>query len=755
MSKEKQVGKVSSSISRRTFLKGSAATGATLVAQPWSLVFPENAHAVDSDAPETYGYTFCDMCNTVPKCGIKATIKDNLIVSVESREDYPNSPLCAKGIASLQELYDPYRLLHPMKRTNPKGSVDPGWEKITWDEALETISFNLNKIKKDYGAEKVIFYAGDPKEARAPLRRLAHTFGSPNYCCESSTCAKSPINTFVMVYGRGGMGSPPSGKTKVCLVWSTNPAHSGPYNFHKLLDAKEKGVKFIVVDPRVTPTVDCLADIHLQLRPGTDGALALGFAHVIIRDELYDKEFVENWTHGFEEYAEYVKDFTPEKVAEITQVPADLIEEAAKLWANDRPGTWMGSACATSHSSNAHNNHRAIISLVGLVGNYDVEGGVTTPTHGINFIGDENATAEWVGMNTLYPKIADKRVDKKYVPVWAEVETQIQANWIPEYIETGAIKGMVMIGGNAMMWPQSQLYQKAIEKLEFSVAADYYLRPWTHNFMDIVLPAAMPYERMNALAVFGRTIFLREPLVKPQGEARPDWRILCDIGTALGYAEEFFGGGETAEEEAVKSFLPTLNVDVTIEQLRAHPEGLTIPPPGPNEFKKYEKGLLRKDGKPGFATPSGKMEIVSTICEKHGFDGLPVYKEPMESPISTPDLAKEYPLILNTGSRLPFYTHSKLREFPWLNQFMPEPVVFLNPKDAEARGITEGDSIEISSKHGSVKMKAGLTNIVKPGVVDVFHGWSQANINLVVPRYMDPILGFPAFKEGLCEVKKI
>lgn len=743
-------------ISRRDFLKGSVAAGAVAATQPWSFVFPKNVQAAASNAPESYGYTFCDMCNTVPKCGIKATIKDNLIIKVEAREKYPNSPICAKGIATLQELYDPNRLLYPMKRTTPKGSADPGWQKISWDEALKTIADNLTKIKKDYGAEKVMFYAGDPKEARAPLRRLAYNFGSPNYGCESSTCAKSPQATALMTYGTATTGSDPSAKTKVCLIWSTNPAHSGPYRFHGLLEAKASGVKFIVVDPRVTPTVDCLADIHLQLRPGTDGALALGFAHVIIRDGLHDKEFVEKWAHGFDKYAEYVKEFTPEKVAEITQVPAALIEEAAKLWATDRPGTWLGSACGTSHSSNAHQNHRAIISLVGLVGNFDIDGGVSIPTYPINYIGDENASAEWAGTTTLLPKLIDKRVDKKYVPVWAEVESSIQANWLVEYVETGEIRGMVMVGGNAMMWPQSQEYQKAIEKMDFGVALDYYLRPWTHNFMDVVLPAAMPYERMNAMAVFGRSIYLKEPLVKPQGEARPDWRILCDIGTALGYSKEFFGGGENSEEAALKDVLKTLNVVVTLDQLRATPEKMvTIPAPGPNEFKKYESGKLRKDGKPGFQTPSGKMEFVSTICEKHGFDGLPVYKEPLESPVSTPDLAKEYPLILNTGSRLPFYTHSKLREFPWLNQFMPNPVVFLNSKDAQARGIKDGDDVKIISKHGSVKVKAAITNIQKPGVIDVFHGWHQANINLVVPRHFDPILGFPAFKEGLCEVKKV
>ncbi|PRR75042.1 molybdopterin-containing oxidoreductase family protein [Neomoorella humiferrea] len=735
-------------LTRRSFIKGSAAlTGITLATGKGFFHQTSPAYAEDNSR-ETFAYTYCDMCNQTPKCGINAVIRNGKIVRVESRENYPNAPLCAKGIASLQELYDPERLLYPVKRTRPKGDPDPGWQRISWDEAYDTIVKKLNEIKEREGPEKVLFYVGDPKEPRSAVQRLAYTFGSPNYGNESSTCFRAAALASLLVFGLVTLGSDPTPKTRTCLIWSKNPAWSGPYGHWKLHEAKERGTKFIVVDPRVTPTVSGLADIHLQLRPGTDGALALGLINVIIREGMYDREFVDRWVLGFPELKAYVQEFTPERVEKITWVPKEKIETAAKLFATEKPATWIGSASPTVHSSNAIQNHRAILALVALTGNFDVEGGVTIPTEPLPF--DLFAGNPAFNRETdIFPQIRDKRVDKEYFPVWAHYINEIQMNMLPEYVEKGLLKAMVMFGGNAMMWPQTTQYQQAIARMEFSVAADYYLRPWTHNFMDMVLPAAMTYERMAPLAIFGRKIYLREPVIKPLGEARSDWRIAFELGTRLGYPEEFWHGDE---EAALNELLKPLNL--TVDDLRKHPEGLEIPPKGPNKFRKYELGLLRQDGEPGFPTPSGKVEIASQILAQYKFNPLPVYREPLESPLSTPELAKKFPLILNTGSRVPMYTHSKLRELPWLNQFMPEPVVRINPKDAAARGIKDGDDVILASPHGEIKLKASVTNIVLPGVIDVFHGWPQANVNMLVPRNFDPISGYPPYKEGLCEVKK-
>ena len=171
--------------------------------------------------------------------------------------------------------------------------------------------------------------------------------------------------------------------------------------------------------------------------------------------------------------------------------------------------------------------------------------------------------------------------------------------------------------------------------------------------------------------------------------------------------------------------------------------------------KKYETDGARRAGKPGFASPTGKVEFTSELLRSYGLDPLPTYKEPTESPISTPELAKEYPLILNSGSRVPMYTHSKQRDLPWLRDLMPEPIIRLNPVAAEARGIADGDDVELVTRHGKIQAKACVTNIVREDTIDMFHGWEKANVNLVHARDFDPISGFPSYKEGLCDVRKV
>lgn len=757
-------------MSRRTFLKLATATGvgaAALSTTKGFLIHPDSEALAASNAPEEIKYTHCVQCNHGPRCGIKAICKEGKVYRIEKREDYPNNLLCAKGVASVQELYDPNRLLHPMKRTTPKGTDDPGWEQISWDEALKTIAEKLNGIKEKYGAEKVLFSTGDPKEPRSALQRLAFTFGSPNMGTESSTCYKATELSVKLLYGpewftasslATGAGPTPE-KTKVAIIWGNNPAWSMPFSYNGLKKCKETGtVKYIVVDPRVTPTVHALADVHLQIRPGTDGALALCFGRGLIEANAYDKAFVEKWVHGFEEYKSYVQSFTVEKTAEICQVPAERIQAALDLLITQGAPIVCKSSAAFPHHTNGVNNYRAIMSLIPLTGSLDVPGGLTIANEPLN-IDEWQMTFEFARSKELLPKLDPLRVDREYFPVWADTDQQgsVQLNRIPEYVKTGAIKAAVMLGNNTMMWPHTSEYQEALENMEFAVAADFYCNKWTHNYVDMVLPAAMSFERSCPLTVFGRRIFLREPIVAPQGEARADYRICCDIGTALGYADEFWGGGEDAEINCIKESLRTLDVDtpITYEDLKAAgPAGIKIPLRGEPKSKKYELGLLREDGQPGFTTPTGKVEFVSEILREHGFEPLPVYVEPVSSPVSTPELAKQYPIILNAGSRVPMYTHSKQRHVPWLRDLMPNPIVRIYPTDAQERGIVSGDEVIISTELGEIKAEAEVTVIVKPGCMDMVHGWSQANINQIISRDFDPISGFPPYKEGLCQIRK-
>jgi anaerobic selenocysteine-containing dehydrogenase len=671
-----------------------------------------------------------------------------VITRIEPWPDFPASPICSKSYATLQRLYHPNRLKYPMKRTNPKGSPDPGFVRITWDEAYDMIVEQLNRIKKEHGPHAVFFYVGDPKEPRAAVQRLAATYGSVNYGCESSTaCRRAAQLAELLTYGFPTMGDLPTEESKVMLIWGTNPAYSGqPFLCHgQLADAKERGVKFIVVDPRISPTAGTLADIHLRPRPATTAALAAGMMHIIFKEGLEDKAFCDKWIHGIDELRDYVQDFSPEKVEKMTWVPAKDLIDAARLYATHRPGAFLTGAQATTHDRNATNNHRAILMIPAICGYIDVPGGIPKPTEPL-----EGMQGPWADgppgfcLRDKMMEMKEHRLDLEAFPAWVEKLFEVQTNHLVEWIKEGKVKAFLGWGLNTMIWPQSHAYQQAIESLDFSMSVDYFYRDWTHRYVDIVLPAAMNYERLAPFAYFGRKVFGRTP-VKPQGECREDWQIALEIGTRLGYPDVFFNGDV---EAACNDILGMWKI--TYEDLRKNQEsGVSIPGKGVEQYKKYETGGIRPDGKPGFMTPSGKIEAVSMVLEKYGITALPEFKEPMET-------TSEYPLILVSGSRVPYITHSKWREdSPWLLELQPDPLLTINPKDAEKRGIHRGDDLSLKTAAGEIRVKAKPTIMVPPGVVGVMHGWAKANVNELIPREFDPISGFPPYKEVVCEVVKV
>lgn len=749
-------------ISRRTFLGASALGAAALTMSGLTPALADEATQTQesTDPQETLAYTTCMMCNQAPRCGICAHVVDGKVVRVEGNPNHPKSKLCVKGYASVQALYNPNRLLYPVKRTNPVKSLDedPGWERISWDEALDTIVEELNKAKETYGASSVLFNVGDPKEPVAIYDRLAATFGSPNVSYGRSQCEFALGMSTMMEYGANVVLNVPTDpeQNKVHLCWGSNFAWSfpsGPAGYKLHLEMKRAGVKFIVVDTRMTPTAVQLADIFLQPRTGTDGALALAMANVIINEDLYDHEFIEQWCYGFDEFKEYVAEFTPEKAEEITWVPADKIIEAARLWATEGQGhgTLWCSPHSTTHHTNGIQNQRAINLLMALAGNVDVAGGAKIATSPLDHY-DYHAPSGFKKHDVL-KELNDQRAGTDRWPVWAAMDPHVQNNGMVEYINEGLIHAGLFVGTNLMVFPQTHLYQEAVASLDFSAAVDMYIKPMTHNFMDIVLPAAFLFERVGPIMTLSDRLFLNERVVEPQGEAREDWDILMDLGCRLGYEDEFFHGDLKAALQAV---LDDGNPGVTVEDLEAaRPGCYELPPVDEWSEKRYETGALRSDGEPGFNTPTGKVEFVSTILENFGMEGLPVYQEPTVSPISTPDLFEQYPLVLGTGSRVTWYTHSKWRDIPWLNQFMPEPVVFINPVDAEARGLVDGDDVRLFNQLGEVQVKAAVSNIVRPGIVEFHHGWAQANAAELVGLDFDPISGFPAYKDGLCEVEKL
>lgn len=710
-------------------------------------------------------HTFCDACNQIPFCGVRVHLREGRIVGMEGWEGHPNNRLCAKAYATVQEEYHPDRLLYPMIRVGPKDSA-PRWRTATWDEALDLIAGRLREVRDKYGPESVLFYVGDPKEPRLAVSRLASAFGSPNFGTESSTCSRAASLASQLLFGLRAWGTPPSELTRGVVIWAMNPAWTSSPSLRRLIEAKRRGAKFLVVDPRRTPTSERLADLHLRPRPGTDGALALGMINVVIREGLYDRDFVERWVHGFEELRAYASRFTPEEVERITWVPAGEVEEAAELLAGSRPETILLGYSTLTHTTNGVQNVRAILTLMAILGNIDVPGGIVIPTrpplpylamtdYPLRAPGDVLSMGVDFALMRRKVELRDRRADADRFPVWAElVPEQIQVNMLPEYVREGRIRAALLFGANLTMWPQYREYQEAIRSLEFAAAVDYFYRPWTHDFVDVVLPAATMYEREEPFAVYqvpgGWRIYRRERVLEPRGEARPDWWIAFQIAVRLGLGDLFWGG----DTRAAMDWILRRSVGVGYDEIPV-PDGLLVP--SREAFRKYERGLLREDGRPGFPTPTGKVEVWSTVLEKYGFDPLPTYREPEESPLSRPDLAARYPLVLITGSRSPVYTHSKHRELSWLREMEPEPLARISPRDAAARGIRDGDPVVVETPHGSLRMRARVTHMMPPGVVDVPHGWASvpgANANDATPRSFDPISGYPSFKALLCEVRR-
>lgn len=299
-------------LSRRQILKAISALPAV---SPATSVL---AQAANPQPQEWTGFAICDSCNHVPSCGIQFQAQGNNIISIQNWKENPRHWLCSKGMSTLQRLYNPNRLLYPMKRTAPKGAEDPGWVRITWDEAYKTIAVNMLAAKKKYGPESVMFYAGDPKEPRPSIYRLARYFDSPTWATESSAaCRSGCMMAEQLNFGQPNNGSTPTKDTKVYMIMATN-VWAQPLGWWEAIKAaKARGCKIITVDTRRTKAAE-IADIHLAPAIGTDAALAAGIARVLIKENLINRPFIDQWTHGFEEYAKYVDQFTPEKTQEIT-----------------------------------------------------------------------------------------------------------------------------------------------------------------------------------------------------------------------------------------------------------------------------------------------------------------------------------------------------------------------------------------------------------------------------------------------------
>ncbi len=673
-------------------------------------------------------------------CGLKLHIQNEKLIKVEGDEEHPfmQGRLCPRALALTQYAYHPNRLTHPLKRIGARG--EGKWAKISWDEALDTCEHKLREIRDKYGPEAMVFGQGTGRDAGGPLLFLAYAFGSPNWTlfglsgisCFTPRLAGMFNTVGDITFPDAAQFSPqryddPAWKApEVMLHWARGVRGSQCtdhyFSGHWVVDLLKRGTKLIVIDPRFSWTAS-RADMWLQIRPGTDGALALGFLHVIINEGLYDKEFVEKWTHGFEELKQRVQDYPPQKVSEITWIPVEDIVKAARMYAEANPGAIRFGQPLDSNKESL-GTQQGLNALWTITGNLDIPGGniVSRAPYGVTVY--PYSTQEVVKLygEEFVANLNKKRIGADKYPLVKNFRAWALADTVLEQMESAdpyPIKGLWLftnnfVAGTAM---DPKRHVEAVRKLDFNVVHDNFLTPTAQAVADIVLPGATLAEKDSIFATGVPLNVLHKEI--QVGECRSGWDVGFELAKRLNPAaapwknlREMFDlrlepTGKTFEEIAKTTY---------VMAPRDHESGTS-------GYRRHEKGLLRPDGKPGFRTPTGKVELFSTSLEEYGLDPLPHHGEPLEGPISTPDLYEKYQLILITGRRLGVYFHSEHRQIPWLRQFEKEAYLEIHPDTAEEFGITEGQWVWIEGVRDRVKRVAKITPVVHPKTVMAPHGW--------------------------------
>ncbi|WP_165048877.1 MULTISPECIES: molybdopterin-dependent oxidoreductase [unclassified Adlercreutzia] len=713
--------------------------------------------------------TQCTTCHA--RCGVFVYSEGDKILKVEGDPGNPKSQgvVCGAGM-SQREVHNNTegRILYPMRRVGERGSGE--WERITWDEALDVIAKECERIIAEYGPEAIVTGQGTGRTSNHWHCRLNSSLGLegwslvPTHVCLMPHILPNAISL--------GIFSPADGdiaQSKTVVLWGQNPAMERSGMKHILANLK-RGANLIVIDTRFHD-MSKHADVALQPRPGTDGALALAFIHEVIAHGWYSEEWVENWTQGFDELAARVEDWTCERAAEVCELDADDIREAACLMGEEGPvGMMVGLGPGCMHT-NAIQNGRAIACLQGLLGWIDVPGGVNVPLSFSVMLDDKI---------TLWDSMKDPGRPELFTfggeehPLYKSFGRSNDPHAVFEAIITGEprpVKMFVAIANDPLLcYENTNLTYQAMTSpnLDLVVVKDFYFSP-TAQLADIVLPSCDWSERCTYdEELDGNVILAFDQAVAAPGECWDDWKFFLEWGRRID-PEHWWWKDE--KEMVLWRLREFYGFDLTWDEFQAVPVRSTEPGGGAGEkvYKKYELGMLRPDGQPGFPTPSGKIEFLCPTMAAFGYDPLPDYTEPFESPISQPELAEEYPLTVITGHRVYSFFHSAWTNVPAQRKFYPDPFVVIHPEDAQTYGITDGEWVTITSPRGKIISKAQVSREVKKGVVAVprpgwrdacpelglpGYGWDKANGNILVPSTpAEPGYGATPMRSSLCKIE--
>jgi anaerobic selenocysteine-containing dehydrogenase len=800
---------------------------------------------------------YCALCTA--HCATIATVENGRVTRLDPDDDHPNGGvMCIKGKAAPELVYHPDRLNYPLKRTRPKGDPDPGWQRVSWDEALDDIAARLLAIREQHGAKALALAKGTRSgtsvdDVERWLGRFLYAFGSPNWVSTTHVCNWHRDTGFSYTFGTI-LPRPDFAHSKSFLLWGHNPSATSLIAAHDIIAARARGMKTVVVDPRRIG-IGANADMLLQVRPGADGALALALIHCLMEESWYDAAFARQWTNGgfllngatgqtvteadlsasgsglrytvwdenknqialwdaetgrydrdgvrpalfgarslrgkndediscrpvFERLGEIASAYAPEKSEKITWVPAGKVWQTALLLAHNRPVNmymWNG----VGQHTNATQTSRAISILYALLGDFDRQGGnVIFPKVPLNDVG---------GKGFLSKDAAAIRIGRERKPLGPPASP---GNCAAYDIYTAIleerpypVKALLNFGSNTVMSSgDSRAGRKALCALGLGVAAELFMTP-TAELCDYVLPAASFLEMSNLSAGFEHRaeakthLQYRAAVVEPIAERRSDTWIIFQLAERLGLGGEFWQGD--IEAAYAYELAPT---GLSLEQLKNSPGGISLPAQAT-----YEKHAKKSPSNPpltkgetggfpsganeaiarGFATPTKKVELYCHKFAAHGYPALPEYVEPALSPISKPEIAADYPLVL-TNAKFTTYVHSQHRALPSLRKASPHPTADIHPETAQQYGIENKKWMMIESPRGAIKVKAHVTTNIVPGIVCCQHGWWQECKELELPSHnpyeatganpgtligtdlADPISGSLPHRSFLCRVK--
>jgi len=616
-----------------------------------------------------------------------------------------------------EHLYHPDRLDHPVRRVGARGSGD--WEPVSWDEAMDDVAARLDDLRQRFGAETLAFTRGTYRTYHWDARRFMNLFGSPNSTGVNFICHCPSFVVEAAAYG--ALAHPDFNNTACVVNWGTCRSVSGELSdWPALKAAKGRGAALITVDPRRTAEAE-MSDLWLQIRPGTDVALSLAWIHVICEEGLYDAEFVERWTVGFDDVRELAREYPPQRVADLTWVPAEQIVAAARLYATSRPAVIKGGKGTDKAGPNMQGSAHARAILRAITGNLDVVGGEqfggsAGPSRVVSNVEME--------LNDALPAAQRAKLlggDRHRLfsfEAWERLSRQIRH--LPEdYLQPAAAAEIVMAHPHAVFeamvagkpYPVRALICQAanplmtladpgrtfaaLQSLDLLVVMDYYMTP-TAALADYVLPAASTVER-DDLAAFGSGCVAYPRGLDPLAERRSDYEFWMELGRRLGQAEHW--PWDNAAE---------------VCDWRLAPAGLSF-----DELKSryawFEEAPVGRSRRLGFATPSGKVELRSSLLEDLGYDPLPTHAQV--------DDDEAYPLTLLTGNAFNPMYNSEQRQWPSARQECPDPLVTVHPDAAADIGAAEGDWVLVQTTRGSVRFRLHLSPAVHPRMADAQHGW--------------------------------